>query len=379
MLQRMFSILFNKSGQQSGPSMDGMLAMMDRHLDYLDDLILPDETANPRTPFDSDVPFEEASLANLGGRDRLRIIPKMVPLFLNMQLGARMYDRRFQPTRDEATPDFIAALETLARASGVADIKYVKVPRSAIFRGKGIPHEYAIVFTVEMDREPINTSPSFDSQLEVMRGYKNMAVIANKLTRFLRKNGYAAYPGTALGGITDYNYLAELAGLGANGYHGMLITPHEGTRLRINTIYTNITNLPIETENEHLWVRDFCAMCRKCIRQCPVDAIHDQPEPRDDGGMQCIDHATCREYFTRNYGCAVCLAGCPFSQAGYDAIKARFKGNPDAPQFRLPQMPAPVEAHTVGYGELSPAQNNQVLTGSDSERFTKKAKKAAAR
>jgi Fe-S-cluster-containing hydrogenase component 2 len=47
--------------------------------------------------------------------------------------------------------------------------------------------------------------------------------------------------------------------------------------------------------------------------------------------MQSIDHATCRDYFTANYDCAVCFAVCPFSQIGYEKVKSRFKGNQDAP------------------------------------------------
>lgn len=251
-----------------------------------------------------------------------------------------MYDKQFQPKQDEATPEFIADFERMARELGAKDIGYVKVPRNAIFRDKAIPCEYAIVFTVEMDKEPIETAPSLDCQIEVMDGYKNMAIISKKLSQHLRKQGYAAYPGTALGGVTDYPHLAELAGLGAIGYHGLLIAPGEGARLRINTIYTNITNLPTleaqDKENEHLWVRDFCAMCKKCIRKCPAGAIYDEPKPRGDGGMQTIDHKGCRDYFTKNYGCGVCLAVCPFSHTGYEKVQTRFKGNPDAPQFRIP-------------------------------------------
>ena len=217
---------------------------------------------------------------------------------------------------------------------------YVKVPPNAIFQDKGIPCPYAILFTVEMDQEPINTAPSFECQLEVMDGYKRMSTIATNLAQFMRRAGFEAYPGTALGGLTDYVYLAELAGLGAIGYHGLLISPGEGARLRINTIYTNITNLPtLEAQgqvNGHVWVRDFCAMCKKCIRGCPVEAIFEEPRPRGDGGMQTIDHTACRDYFTEHYGCAVCLAICPFSRAGYDKVKARFKGNAAAPQFRIP-------------------------------------------
>lgn len=337
MFQQLFKMIVRNGGSaQESPSLDSMLEGMDKHLDNFKTLVLPAPESKPRTPFDAHLPKSEMALANLSLRQKLKVIPKLLPLFLNMQRAAHMYDGKFRPQKREASAEFIAKLETLAHHAGVKDIKYVKVPHNAIFKDKGIPHEYAIIYTVEMDKEPIETSPSFESQLEVMRGYKNMSVIGNTLAKFMHKNGFAAYPGTALGGLTDYVHLAELAGLGAIGYHGLLITPGQGARLRINTIYTNIENLPIQTENEHLWVRDFCAMCKKCVRQCPVDAIYDQPKPRGDGGMQAIDHASCREYFTKNYGCAVCLAVCPFSHVGYDTVKARFKGNPDATQFQIP-------------------------------------------
>lgn len=319
------------------PSLDNMLAIFDRELENFQTLVQPDPTSRPRTPFDSPhLTFEQMYMSHLTLRQILSFLPVMIPLRMQMSRSARLYDGKFQPSRSEAGPEFLSALEDMARAAGAADIRYVRVPRSAIFQEKGIPHEYAVVITVEMDQAKISTAPSFVAMREVAKGYGNLARIGNRLARHMRQNGFAAYPGTALGGLTDYTHLAEVAGLGAIGYHGLLITPQEGARLRINTIYTNITNLPIEAENEHLWVRDFCAMCKKCIRACPVQAIFEQPRPRGDGGMQCIDHASCRDYFNQNYGCAVCLAQCPFSEAGYEKVKARFKGNPKAPQFHIP-------------------------------------------
>lgn len=346
MLKTMLNqILHGPGNEQGGPSLDAKLVEMDQHLENFKTLVQPSHLSKPRTPFDSpDLPAEEISLRNFTVGQMLKVAPVALPLLRNMQRSAKMYDGKFVPTKDTATPAFIKTLETMALEGGATDIKFVKVPPNAIFQHKGIPHEYAIVFTVEMDAEPINTSPSFDSMREVMRGYGNLARISNKLANHMRKNGFAAYPGTALGGLTDYPHLAELAGLGVIGYHGLLISPDSGARLRINTIYTNIVNLPIEAENEHLWVRDFCAMCKKCVRQCPVKAIYEEPKARGDGGMQCIDHDACRTYFLGNYGCAVCLAVCPFSQIGYDKVKARFKGNPNAPQYAIP---VPVEEPVV--------------------------------
>lgn len=40
--------------------------------------------------------------------------------------------------------------------------------------------------------------------------------------------------------------------------------------------------------------------------------------------MQTVEYAACRDYFTAHYGCAVCLAVCPFSQAGYAKVQAKF-------------------------------------------------------
>lgn len=245
MLQRLFDRLIGSADtEHRRPSLDRKLEELDNHLDNLDTLIQPAPESSPRTPFDTTLPKEQITTFNFTPRQMVKVFPIILPLLRIMQSSAGMYDVAFQPSRREASPDFIAELEGLAHSAGAKGVKYVRVPRRAIFRDKGIPHGYAVLFTVEMDAGPIDTAPSFECMREVMRGYKNLALISNKLARFMRKNGFAAYPGTALGGLTDYDYLAELAGLGAIGYHGLLITPGQGPRLRINTIYTNIENLP---------------------------------------------------------------------------------------------------------------------------------------
>lgn len=326
------------STSTKAPSLDALLSHFDKELDNFSNLIQPAPESKSRTPFDS-----PNVKANKFSGMRLAQIPDllttMLPLVLKMKQGSKLYDGKFQPKADTTTPEFIEELEKLARQDGAKDIRYIKVPRNTIFKGKGLPYQYAIIFTVEMDKGKMSSAPSFDAFLEVAKGYKRMAFISYKIAVLMRKEGFAAYPGTALGGITDYTHLGELAGLGAIGYHGLLITPNEGARVRINTIYTNIENLPIteQLENEHLWVRDFCSMCKKCIRNCPVKAIFDQPVPRGDGGMQSIDHAVCRDYFNQYQGCAICLAKCPFSQSSYAKIKASFKGNQSAPKFRIPE------------------------------------------
>jgi NAD-dependent dihydropyrimidine dehydrogenase PreA subunit len=320
----------------NGPSLDTLLNQFDQELENIKSLEKPGPESNPRTPFDGpEGPGARMSISGISPGQALSLLPIMIPLRRQMGRSAKLYDGRFQPARNRADATFIRELEQRAYRAGARDIKYVEVPPDAIFQNKGIPHKYAIIFTVEMDKGNLEDAPSFEAFKEVAKGYRNLALVGNKLAKFMRDHGYAAYPGTALGGLSDYVYLAELAGLGVVGYHGLLISPKEGACQRINTIYTNISNLPISTDNDHLWVRDFCAMCRKCIRECPVDAIFDQPISRGDGGYQTINRPVCRKYFNQHYGCGICLITCPFSRHGYQKIKGSFKGNPDAPKIRL--------------------------------------------
>ena len=315
-------------------SLDTLLEAADAHARHLVDPVPADPSAPPRTPFESPTPGLRHSLTTLGPRQRLRAARHMLPVLRDVRAGARMYDRAPRPSRTEIDAAVLDRALDRARSLGMRDVGFVRIPRTAIFAGHQVPHEHAIVFTVEMDAEPLATSPSLDSQIEVMDGYARLARIAKALAHDLRAAGCSAYPGTALGGTTDYVQLAELAGLGAIGYHGLLITPGEGARVRIAVVYTNVANLPFDRPNPHAWVRDFCALCRKCVRACPVGAIEERPQPRP-AGYRAIDRAACRDYFTENFGCGVCLSVCPFSQAGYAAIEARFKGNPSAPKFEV--------------------------------------------
>lgn len=332
MVRHMLSLLLARRSM----SLDVVLEGAEAHGRALPRAVQPHPTSPPRTPFDSPTPGLRPSLTTLTARQRLRAARRMLPLLRDLRAGASMYDRPKRAPRDHIEPERLAAIERDLRRLGACDVGYVRVPATAVFAGHPIPHEHAVVFTVEMDEEPIATAPSFDCQVEVMSGYARLAKIARHLAVVLRADGFSAYPGTALGGTTDYVQLGELAGLGVIGYHGLLITPQEGARVRIGVVYTNVANLPVDRPNPHAWVRDFCAMCRKCVRACPVDAIFDAPRPLAEGRHQTIDHGRCRDYFTENFGCGVCLAVCPFSVAGYEAIQARFRGNPTAPRFLLP-------------------------------------------
>ena len=236
---------------------------------------------------------------------------------------SKSYRTELTPSKYGADPSTITDLESLAKDLGVTALGYTDVHPEDIFENKTAPYTHAIVYAVEMDKNRMSHAPGAESMIEVISAYRESDTIGLALVAFLRERGFGAYPGLSIGGMVDYPSLAERAGLGTMGYHGMLISPHDGARLRLSVVYTNISNLP-EHPNKHLWIRDFCDRCRKCIRSCPPAAIYDRPQDRGDGGKTCIDADACRTYMGSNYTCGVCAKVCPFSNAGYDKIKAGF-------------------------------------------------------
>jgi hypothetical protein len=153
-INQVFKTIMGGSGKK--PSLDGVLSIFDRELENFNTLVQPDPASKPRTPFDSpNLSFDEMYMSQLTLRQILSFLPVMAPLRIRMGQSARLYDGKFKPTRSEASPEFLSTLESMARMAGAADIRYVRVPRNAIFQHKGIPHEYAVVITVEMDKEKL--------------------------------------------------------------------------------------------------------------------------------------------------------------------------------------------------------------------------------
>ncbi|WP_420642457.1 hypothetical protein [Candidatus Leptofilum sp.] len=263
-----------------------------------------------------------------GSERNLSDLPKMAPQIMRIFKGILgSYLRyKFHPKakKPEASPAFLTQLETFARQNGAVTIGYAKITPDLIFKDFVVPHQNAIVIISEMRKELFNTAPSVESMSKVAKAYADTTQIANTLSSYLRKHGFSAFSGVSIGGSVDHTRLAEKAGLGKIGYHGSLISSEHGARVRINVVYTNIDNLPYPTENKHDWILDFCAMCNKCIRKCPPQAIWQDPEPDVDGRISAIDNTICGPYMSANHGCGVCIAVCPFSLAGYEKIQHGF-------------------------------------------------------
>ena len=218
-----------------------------------------------------------------------------------------------------------AELEAFIGSTAVDTFGYTTVPPELVFEGKAVLHPNAIVLTMEMDKARMDTSPSPDSAVMVHETYDRLGIAANEIARHLRGRGYSAQAGHPLGGLVLYPPLAQAAGLGWQGMHGLLITPEFGPRVRLAAVFTSIEDLPGSASDEHAWIEDFCRECAKCERRCPPKAIRTEPVRHESGRVTWITSDRCLPYFVRNNGCSICIAVCPFHQRDYAWLRERWQ------------------------------------------------------
>lgn len=226
--------------------------------------------------------------------------------------------------KTEASENFIEEFVEYIKSLGILNVRFIKVDPNYIFKNSSVLYDNAIVFTMEMGKTAIGEAPSKITGHEIHLTYNKLGLIANKIAQYLRKNGYGAQAGPALCGDVNYILLAEKAGLGSIGRHGLLISPQVGPRQRIAAVYTTIENLPFNNINNHLWIKDFCDKCNKCVNACPSQAIYNKPVDDLNNTIKYIDNKKCAVSFARNCGCTVCIKECTFNNNDYDKIKESF-------------------------------------------------------
>lgn len=215
-----------------------------------------------------------------------------------------------------ADKSFFQEFEETAHSMGIVDIGYTRIDPE-IIEEKGITYPNAMVFTFKMDNELIKTAPGDKAQDLNEEMYAKLGKITYELSDFIRSHGFAtqvAHPHENLIGLPE---LAQKAGLGWKGKHGMLITPELGPKLKISAIFTGIENLPEKQGPDHSWIAEYCQRCTKCTIACSENAMVNKIHPHGEKETEfhpelCIG---CSK------GCTSCIEECVFYKRGYDEIK----------------------------------------------------------
>ncbi len=264
-------------------------------------------------------------------KNHMKKFPKvarfLIPAIIKRQRGYRSLRNNPKEPKRKADALFLKNLQDYAESLGCGNVGFVQVPNELIFKDKSILYSHAMVLTMPMDKGKMSHAPKMDAGKEVWRVYDGLGGASNKIAQYLRKHGYGAQAGAALGGDTNYPLLAQLAGLGWIGHHGLLISPDVGPSQRIAVVYLSIENLPAPKENQYRWIGEFCKKCNKCVRSCPGGAIFQDKPQQSDGSPKHIDSTKCAIPFSNTMGCSICIKECLFFQRDLNAIKSTYMRN----------------------------------------------------
>ena len=221
-----------------------------------------------------------------------------------------------KPKRVVDEPEAMAAeVKDRARRLGAELVGITRLTDDALYEDVELPYEYAIVVGLSMDREAMACVPQDPAATEVMRVYKEVSRIAVRLSQQIRKMGW---PARAYGNpnSTDILHipLAVNAGLGELGKHGSMISEEFGSNFRLATV---VTDLPLTCDKPvDIGVQDLCLSCRRCVTDCPPDAIYDEEQLVRGRKKWYVDFDKCIPYFVKTNGCAICIEVCPWSVPG---------------------------------------------------------------
>lgn len=148
-------------------------------------------------------------------------------------------------------------------------------------------------------------------------------IITSRLSSFLQRDGYRAYPIPAskradderICAVFSHKLAAHLAGLGWIGKSCLLITPEAGPRVRFATV---LTDAPLEPTGQSM--KERCGDCRECVDICPVGAFTGRPFLENEPREARYDARRCARYhqeLEKRNGvgvCGMCIYVCPFGK-----------------------------------------------------------------
>ncbi len=183
--------------------------------------------------------------------------------------------------------------------------------RSVVVLASEVFPEVIRFFTSKRNVGDLFASDLAARNMELVSGHLDWD--AYTIVKRLHKLGYKGVPTPADGapfserdlrGIMPFGLLAEMAGLGTQGWHSMLLTPEYGPRLRLSALITDAALEPTAAGEPY----DPCPTCGgACVKICPAGAI---PRPRPGGRVR-IDRFKCSTTINASGGCSECLKVCP--------------------------------------------------------------------
>ena len=227
----------------------------------------------------------------------------------------RKADGKVASTRQPVTDpkQMSADVRRRAEALGAGAIGFCALPEEARYEGHDPDLPNAISVVVAMDFEEMEYATELRGGLETMRAYIDTTRIVVELAAYIRSLGWNARGYCESADILHIP-IALAAGVGELGKHGSLITRELGSGFRLGSV---LTDLPLQFDAPiDIGVDDLCLGCKRCTIDCPADAIGDSKQTVRGAEKWYVDFDKCVPYFTKTFGCGICIQVCPWTKPG---------------------------------------------------------------
>jgi ferredoxin len=180
-------------------------------------------------------------------------------------------------------------------------------------------HPWAVVMLIDQGFETMEGASGDDwiSGAQSMRGYMRGALLAGIMAAHLRRLGWSARVHSNAYSELLHIPAVLMAGLGELSRIGELVlNPFIGPRSK-SIVFT--TDLPLEADKPiDFGLQAVCAMCMKCARECPCNAIPFGPKVMFNGyEIWKPDVEKCGRYRLANEkgsACGRCMKTCPYNR-----------------------------------------------------------------
>jgi epoxyqueuosine reductase len=179
-----------------------------------------------------------------------------------------------------------------------------------------------IVGILEQNFDSTQMSPSLRAEKAALSAYAGLEDRMRQLADWIRAQGYDARAEGFVGEAMVIPY-AVAAGLGQLGLNGQLLTPHAGSRCRIEVMTTNapfVHDSPVD-----YGIEGVCDRCQVCVRRCPAGAIPQNRKESRGVVKAKLNTKRCLPVMGKTAGCSVCMKVCPVQRFGLPAVLSEFE------------------------------------------------------
>ena len=231
-----------------------------------------------------------------------------------------------EPTGTPAGEDVTEAIRQKARELGYGEVGFTRNDTHYVYQNRrgtlrnDLPH--AICLALEQDYAKTQTIPSLEAEETHFGTYFDQGPLTVSLTDFIRSLGYNVQ---VSGPTWHYGPMIPMfveAGLGQLGANGQLLSPHFGSRARLQIIYTDAKvthDNPVD-----YGIHRFCQECQVCVNRCPGRAL--MPEKVWYRGVEKnkLVFKRCRPVMARYQGCGICMKVCPIQKYGMKPVMEHY-------------------------------------------------------